>query len=145
MEKNRATCKKCNVTFVKEEDCQVFCHRCIVEDRTRALRDIYTMQCHRGKKKRECPVCGRTFVDYTKRKSCSTECANKLKHKTDITVAKNKNEKANEKWLQTQKPNGKRNKKVPPFELLSLKEEKKRVFDDKGWDHYIKGRKYDKI
>lgn len=45
----------------------------------------------------------------------------------------------NTQIVQKKKPKG------LPLEVLDRMAEYKRVFDDSGWDHYLKGRKWDRI
>lgn len=144
---NRATCNKCRVCFVKEYQNQPMCYRCLTEAVQRKKRDQYVRsRCLKGKE-RICECCGKKFFESRNRKTCSSGCRYKLvadkKRKIEESLVESKKiQDANEKWLIG---DTKKKKKGKTLEQLDKEAEYKRVFDDKGWNHYLKGRKYDKI
>lgn len=151
----RLICANCNVVFVPDLKKQKECFRCLTEHREKKVRDEYEMM-----RKRHfgtpiitcvCAECGKNFKKHKdlSKLTCSPVCQFKRQSRT---MTKNTKEKkisqeqkiklANEKWLKDEKPEPGRKM---PLEVLNRIEEKKRVFDEKGWDHYLKGRKWDKI
>lgn len=147
---NRKICNKCRVTFVAEIPEQNECFRCLVEKKERKIKDKHQEM------RREifgtniittnCEFCNKEFktAKCRKEKACSEFCRNSMSSNRNTKDIEKDDpiKKANEKWLLPKK-----NKKNPGFsyEKLNKRSEYKRVFDDKGWDHYLKGKKWDTI
>lgn len=62
-------------------------------------------------------------------------------NKNTRAYVKTLREEANKRWLEDKPTRG----KGLPAQVLNKIAEKKRVWDDKGWEHYLKGRKWDRI
>ena len=80
-----------------------------------------------------CSTCNESFYtpnNLDKCPFCST------KKYSDLTKTRNTTGCKKEKKKQSRKLS---------YEELIRRQEYKRVFDDEGWDHYLKGRKWDKI
>lgn len=141
---SRALCEKCRVCFVPEIPEQVQCYRCLEEKKVNWDRQhLPSAQFKR------CRHCKEVFGVLSKStKYCSDACrsnaryARQDKKKSNAPYEKRLDAiaKANTRWLED-KP-----KKNPlsPNEL-NRRAEYKRVFDDKGWDHFNKGRRWDRI
>jgi hypothetical protein len=148
----RAICKRCNTCFIKEQDDQDCCSFLCNHRYRGSPTGRYT-----------CCVCEiKVDVPFTSdainpdvETTCSANCYRVLKLKKSpnlrkgigestkteqFPVKKTKEQIANEKWASThykpRKPN-------PPG--LSDKIECSRVFKKGAWDHYCKGRKWDRI
>lgn len=142
--KKRAFCEKCRVCFVRETEQQTHCCRCLVEMRETQIRNQLILNTSVNPKSREkkCVACGKIFYHYNKRKkTCSPFCASK-RTGNKKTESKNPIEEKNKQWLTKEEPKKRKGKSLSQ---LNKESEYKRVFSDKGWDHYLKGRRYDKI
>lgn len=140
----RALCEKCRVCFVPEIPEQDHCYRCLEEKKVNWDRQHLP-----NAKFKRCKHCKEIFGIISKNtKYCSTACrhaaaANRNEKKNiDYTysVQQQKIAKANARWAED-KPK----RKGASLHVLNRKAEYKRVFDDRGWDHYNKGRKWDRI
>lgn len=137
----RKLCKKCKIIFCpvyQEEEC----HSCITDK-----LKIELLNKARIGKKCICSNCGKEFFsgDNQYRKYCSYSCRSHsdvgLPKKNTMVTEKEKIRIQNEKWLNKEN----KRRKGKSLEQLNKEYEYKRVFDDEGWNHYLKGRKYDKI
>lgn len=151
---NRKICENCRVVFSSEIEEQNKCYRCLTELKERKLKDQYELM----RKEYfgtdiiriQCPVCLNFFNKsrYKNKITCSTIChQNYMKENSNLTKIKsskkeNEIKKANEKWLNNE--NKKSGRKIP-LKVLDKIHERKRIWDDKGWSHYLKGRKWDRI
>lgn len=152
---NRRTCKNCRVTFVIDFEAQDRCYRCLTEAKQRKTYDEYCRVCHATAIEKECAFCGTKFKVTGKvhddKKTCSDLCKARLiqemklskDSKGKILTPEEKIALSNEKWLKNEaKPIiGKRKS----FDVLDQEAEYRRVFDERGWKHYVKGRKWDNI
>lgn len=68
-------------------------------------------------------------------------CLEEQKHKQQNSAKIDRIKAANEKWL-LPKPE---KKKCKSLEHLNKEAEHKRLFDDKGWSHYLKGREWNRV
>lgn len=119
-------CMICEKSFEQKKlyqiTCSDFCEKIYI-DNAKAYEDkIYNHKCDK---------CGHVFRKVTARlrgDSCPIcrKKTNNLSNQIHIWVSK-------------------KIKKGIPLEELIRRQEWKRVFDDAGWDHYLKGRKWDKI
>ncbi len=146
---NRATCVWCKVTFVKENETQTHCCRCQDDLKYKSISSELNKE-NGPYENRFCEYCGNYFrvQSAVPQKACSVACRNNLRslktakeeqHK-DIKQRQVKN--ANARWLAGKERN--RGKRLS-LSVLNKIEEKKRVFNDDGWVHYIKGRQWDRI
>jgi hypothetical protein len=142
MKWNRTLCEKCRVVFVPDRKDQTHCFRCLVEVQERKIRD----EQYKNRKPQICVVCDEEFYDSNLKKTCSEGCSRVAAARPRRSSSKKKGEEAiveaNEKWV-SRKESPKR--KGKSLDYLNKVMEHNRVWDDKGWNHYLKGRKWDNI
>lgn len=136
---NRSVCHQCRRVFVKEDPACDFC-------------SFLCQSAHQGVvskgreiKKLECNKCGRFFHSLKVVSFCSDVCRKDAKSIKKSDVEKNKTD--NALWVKNEHSVARlaRGRKSVPLEELARRSEIKRVFDDDGWRHYLKGRKWDRI
>ena len=149
---NRRICDKCHVVFAPEIEGQTRCFRCAVEKVDRKQKDVYYLTLF-PKEAQEftCEVCGDQFTQKrsSTSRTCSEKCRSIKKYKKRDqsreefyeSERQRRIREANERWLLPKKPM----KHAKSLETLNKMAEYKRVFDDRGWDHYNAGRKWDRI
>ena len=86
---------------------------------------------------KNCVQCGLKFRKTTE-SSCAVLCG-ACRRTNFLRCAESRQESPIEKWV------NKKRKKGIPLEILIKRMEWKRVFGEHEWDHYLKGRKWDKI
>ena len=149
---NRKLCERCRCVFCPDDEAQEYCVRCLIEFKHRDIKDKYEqMRCDlfgSDIENRICVVCEMEFKSGTNRmrKTCSDLCFSRIKSSCEKLKKSDYHEdvikKNNEKWLNNER---KEKKKGLSPDILNKKFEYKRVFDEKGWNHYLKGRKWDRI
>jgi len=137
----RKICKSCKIIFcpVYQED---ECFLCISDKEKKQVLN-------EKKIGRECICthCNRNFFtgSYQCKKYCSESCRSHsprgIPKKYKKLTEEEKIKIQNEKWMNDEN----KKRKGKSLEQLNKEAEYRRVFDDDGWDHYLKGRKYDKI
>lgn len=96
----------------------------------------------------DCENCGRSFKcpdsgeGRGSNKYCSKFCRTYAAKSVKGTKKGVPINELNERWVSREKAPGGRN---PSYDKLNQEAERKRVFDDKGWDHYLRGRKWERI
>lgn len=115
---NRAICPQCRVVFVKETEEQKYCGYICEKHAEGRRANGMKFRSHVGEPK-----------SYDKR---------------NLLTLEKKAKEANTKWLTRKDPLIRNNNPIPLKELIR-RSEYKRVFDDKGWNHYLKGKKWDRI
>ena len=138
---NREICKECRAVFVKENESQQHCSfMCDVRSKGPSFRG-----CGIRYEKYICQACQRVFNSSTINKCCSDFCRGQLKRSPRKTEEE-KAEVQNRLWLENNSPTKRLEKcKRHSYEQLNKIEEYKRVYSKCAWDHYEKGRKWDKI
>lgn len=137
----RTRCEKCKVTFVRETPEQTHCYRCLIEEVEVKRQTEYSKDHTKRTAFRKCANCHKEFYSATKRTYCSDSCRQATYYANKKMKATPKDHsKSNEKWLED-KPK----RKGKSLDQLNKESEYKRVFDDKGWDHYLKGRNWNNI
>lgn len=141
---NRRICEDCRVVFAPDIDEQIHCYKCLLRKKDEKIMEQYNKMCSNRRLRMHkliCINCNTKFKHRQKRRFCSEECCRELSTKSSPCKRKNKIEEANKKWLEGDK----KKKKSLPLDVLIKQSEYKRVMDDRGWSHYLKGRKWDKI
>lgn len=137
---NRCICENCRVVFVKEKEDQKFCSY-LCEKR------------HEGEgipgqslAKYECQNCGRIFNNYNPRRWCSDFCRKQM-NKPGKVSEDHKSKVQNRLWIENRQIHHQvqKNKHRLSYEEMERRAEIKRVFGKGAWDHYEKGRKWDRI
>ena len=135
-------CSNCKRIFAKEKDTQSMCIPC-----TEAKKTLEKSLEIKGGGTFICKCCGIKFKDANTNKSIvSDKCmlcripnkifAGKRKAHTKESIEKN-----NSNWVEGKNKKG----KPMPLDILIAISEKKRLYDDAGWKHYLKGRLWDRI
>jgi len=125
---NRAICPECHRVFAKEKEDQKYCSQC---------QETFDFQ-KLNKPNQKCIECNTEF--YTPNKSDNFKCPFCTIKRYSKRTRKPKD--YSESNLKEKK---KPNSKFIPYEERIRRQEWRRVWDDKGWSHYLKGRKWDKI
>lgn len=138
--KSRSICPVCHRVFVKETYGQKYCYGCTKNEEYRQ----FSLSCPHGKIK-TCPSCGKEFKTIDKKKYCSDVCSTFVKRGRPPSKENKKTsiEEANDKWVKRVPKDNKGNRVC--FEELIRRDEYKRVFGKNSWNHYLKGRKWNKI
>jgi hypothetical protein len=125
-------CPKCKRHFKSQKNYQIFCS----QECENYLQD-FSQKWDENKNMGKCFLCSSPFRKSNPTASHCETCiqTNQKRHKEKLRIQKNLKNNAD----------GKRRKKGLPLYILNEIEERKRVFRDSGWTHYIKGRKWDKI
>lgn len=128
VDKKTHYCTKCRKSFIPSKLYQLTCS----DDCEKEQQDNFVI------KDKElfhgtCINCKKKFRKTRVREKTCYDCI-KSRQKSNY---KKKN--PEQVWL------NKKKKKGTPLHILIQKMEYKRVMDDEGWDHYLKGKKYDKI
>lgn len=128
--KKTLSCAACGQPFEVKKNYQMFCSEACESQKTQIMNEISEKRLTGT-----CLGCGLNFrqVDAVKRKYYCYSCT---KYKQKINREKHPPKK--------KPPSNKKRKKVS-YDELNRRSEYKRVFDDKGWDHYLKGRRWDRI
>jgi hypothetical protein len=132
-------CQHCKKTYVKGEYypcCCWECHHLEHEENGsngKLIRNI-------------CQRCGREFKNFNKKTFCSEMCkgTSVLKRQSDEEKAKTDNA----LWLENKHSAArlrKSNKNRLSYDTLNRIAERKRVMDESGWDHFNRGRKWNRI
>lgn len=126
-------CPKCTKEFKPTKNYQIFC-----SEECENYHDTFLENFNSEKLKGYCPGCGREvrLTNYHSSSQCHTCRYSKIRKKVkeeQIQLSLKKNEE------------GKKRKKGLSLTELNRRAEYKRVFDEDGWDHYLKGRRWDKI
>lgn len=136
----RKLCSNCKVVFIPQHN-EDKCNSCIQDS---VKQEVLNKHCIG--KECVCNNCNKNFFTGHGgfRKYCSESC--KLYQKTpgkkkEIPSEQDKIKKLNEMWLNKQEDK----RKGKSLTQLIKESEYKRVFDDKGWDHYLKGNRWDNI
>lgn len=129
-------CPKCQNKFTIKKLYQIYCSETCEVYGNKISKDLedkkYTgicSQCHKTLRKR------RIGTPYTLQ--LCEECKKEKKRLDYVEYSVQRNLKNNE--------GGEKSKKGLSFEELNRRAEYRRVMDEKGWDHFLKGRKWDKI
>jgi rRNA maturation endonuclease Nob1 len=117
-----STCIGCSRVYSKESSSGDMCHDCSSEWKAQET----------AKPNIICELCMKRFYSPNLITKCPS-CAQKPYADLD----------KKEKKYDNSKPTKKR--KGVSYEELNRRAEYKRVMDDHGWDHYLKGRKWDRI
>lgn len=128
---NRAICPYCRRVFAKEKDDQRFCSfLCEKSESGQFLPG-------ERKKVQPCAECGKLC----NKKYCSDACrfGNRVLQTSQVEKARME---ANQAWVK-EKP--KRKSITLSHQELNRRSEYRRKWDDEGWKHYLKGRKWDRI
>lgn len=136
----RKLCCNCKVVFIPQHD-EDKCNSCIQDT---IKTDV--LNTHRIGKECVCHNCKKSFFTGHGgfRKYCSESC--RLYETPEAFYQKKltqeeKTKRLNDKWLNKQEDK----RKGKSILQLDKEAEHKRVFNDKGWDHYLKGNKWDNI
>jgi hypothetical protein len=124
-------CARCQKPFTIQKHYQLFCSDWC-EDTTNAV-----MQCVEDRRhNKTCRDCGKQFRSPTGFSAKCGSCVYSDKQKAieNLNIANRK-----------QSTKQRRRGKGITFQELIRRSEYKRVFDDSGWSHYLKGRKWDRI
>jgi len=140
MSKFHAICPNCKRVFAKETKDQVYC-------------GYLCEQYFQGKtcpgtsyKQKYCKVCGRGFLKSDFYKYCSNACKTEQNKGSTRLRHEEKIKKANERWLnRTEEDHPLKNVKRKSFKKKIAEMEYQRLYAKDAWDHYIKGRKWDRI
>lgn len=126
MIKKKIRCGRCDLEIPNPKRYQTLCEKC--EESLKWLKDFNLI--------RKCNKCNKEFRKTSEKSNeqicldCKREYSRNVHKKTDFI-----------KSFLERKPK----KPGLSFDELNRREEFKRAFDDKGWEHYLKGRKWDKI
>ena len=126
------TCSTCRKNYRLAYPYQIHC-----SDKCREIDSRVGEQINRDLFNRVCDICGRCFRR-PEVSSTSTTCDACKKEKIVIKYKESRPSEI-EAWIKKKKRKG------VSLELLIKRQEWKRVFDEHAWDHYLKGRKWDKI
>lgn len=137
---NRKICPRCRKIFVAEKEDQEFCQT-ICADRWHGRKLPGETIKHLS-----CKTCGVQFEALYRRKYCTHACAAHGYAYEGDSSHKKKIKEANKKWLnQDIEKNKKPRKKRLSFEEIIRRNEYNRVYGKGAWEHYEKGRKWDRI
>lgn len=127
----RKICENCGTVFAKENDNDKYCSICVVK----ANIDDYE------KPNKTCVNCGKEYYTWYERKYCRLCWKNngEVRYENVGRKAKDYNE------INHRNPKPKGPKRKISFDELNRREEKRRLFDEKGLSRYYKGQKWDKI
>lgn len=149
---DRKLCQKCRVVFIPEVQEQVFCFRCACESKELEMKNKYHEMLKRTYNSDivdlTCGYCGNVFKcrKRLQNKFCSHSCANHLYgRKKGADKYKKQIENSNERWVKGIKQEDNLKGKGPPMHVLNKIAEHERVYGKGAWDHYTKGRKWDRI
>jgi hypothetical protein len=142
LNKYQGICKDCKKTysidFLKDSICENCFHLSKYQDQI----------CRRNIKTQICEVCEKEFKDYKCLRYCSYKCKcilfpeKKRKPKTRKD-SRSRIEILNSKWLDADSK--KKPKKRITFEQMAQKSNVKLIFDESGWFHYLKGKKWNRV
>lgn len=138
---NRSICKKCRRIFVNQNN-NYLCNTCLENNKI----DEYWEKVYKSNPK-NCEKCGKLYYKPYKKNLCINckEIGNADTSKSKLK--ENKYLKLNKNWIEEKDlpTMGKKYGKRISLERLIKNQEFKRVYGKKAWDHYEKGRKWDKI
>ena len=137
---NRHICENCHAVFVKEKEEQRFCSY-LCESR---FNGDYCLG--EPLKSWKCAACDRIFNLPYERSWCGERCRAALKSNQPVsTEARCASQ--NRLWLEDNQiqHQHKKNKRRISYEELERRSEYNRVYGKGAWDHYEKGRKWDRI
>lgn len=147
----RKICDNCRVIFIPEFAEQNTCYKCLLEKKERKIKDEYLEMRKQlfgaNITERECIVCSKKYKNDNRkpRKTCSATCETSIRMarcgKQKIKQKKTSIEKSNERWLNNEKSDY----HPLPLDVQNEMLERKRIWDDKGWEHYLKGRKWNRM
>jgi hypothetical protein len=135
--KDKLKCPQCDKEFKPIKNFQIFCHA--------YCEDKYNVKAKQIEEKRlttECTLCRRKIRkpnESSRGCICETCKFSKKRESNEIVRIRRLKERAEIREKQPSK------KKKISYDELNRRAEYKRVFDDSGWDHYLKGRKWDRI
>jgi hypothetical protein len=148
---NRRLCHSCRVVFTPDIEEQRRCYKCLLNEKEMKVKKNYIDMLKNANLtiyKRMCHSCLGEFESRTRRKTCSDDCLHQLSQSTRSEKrsktgkkALTQIEKANQRWLKGEKTK----RPSAPLDVLIKQSEYKRVMDDDGWKHFLKGRKWDRI
>jgi hypothetical protein len=133
--KRELNCANCGYIFSISKPYQMFCSEECEKPIEKKMED------HRTKTLDIlCECCGLMFR--RAQESMRSKCCDTCKHqKMIIDVQKKSKKQRLESFVKDKKPRGNR---ISLDEMIR-RQEYKRVMDDEGWDHFLKGRRWDKI
>lgn len=128
-------CARCNKLFIIEKHYQLFCSESCEKITNAVMQGIEDKKYNKS-----CKECGLTFRSPDGNGTMCMACK-KWKMKEGFRkLGEKSSQKPKIKPAKPKKPRGKIS-----YEELIRRFEYKRVFEDSGWAHYIKGRKWDRI